>query len=84
MPIYEYECRGCGHQFEFLVLPKTTARCPSCEGEDLERMLSLFAVSSEGTRQANLDAARKKSGKVYREKQIEEEKYRHRIMTEDG
>jgi len=60
MPIYEYECRACGHQFELLVLKTTVAACPSCEGQDLERLLSGFAVSSEGTRQSNIAAARKR------------------------
>ena len=36
MPIYEYECRGCGHQFEFLLLPTNpeAPACPSCKGQD--------------------------------------------------
>ena len=62
MPIYEYECRACHHQFELLVLPqhKDAPACPSCQSHELERLLSGFAVSSEGTREANLQAARKR------------------------
>src|SRR5512143_636874 len=60
MPIYEYECRGCGHQFELIVLKDTVIACPSCHGKELERLLSGFAVSSESTRQSNLQAARKR------------------------
>ena len=49
MPLYEYKCSGCGHQFELLILKASqTVACPSCAGESLERMLSMFAVSSEG------------------------------------
>ena len=70
MPIYEYECRGCGHHFEFLLLPTTTAApvCPACNGQDLERAISMFAVSSDGTRKLALDAGRKRAAGVKREK----------------
>jgi putative FmdB family regulatory protein len=61
MPIYDYACRGCGQQFELLVRAGTVEECPSCQSRDLERLLSSgFAVSSEGTRQSHLQAARRK------------------------
>ena len=84
MPLYEYQCRGCGHQFEALILPKTTAVCPECQGEDLERMLSMFAVSSDHTRQANLKSARKKAKATKFDKDHEQHKYEHRIMKEES
>lgn len=61
MPILEYSCRTCGHQFEFLKLPATTAapRCPACQGEDLERLLSVFAMSTPELTKARVKAARK-------------------------
>lgn len=61
MPIYDYACRGCGERFELLVLKGTVEACPSCQSQDLERLLSSgFAVSSESTRQSHLQAARRK------------------------
>jgi len=45
MPLYEYQCKGCGHQFEDLVLGSITPSCPSCDSQTLERLLSVFAVS---------------------------------------
>jgi len=78
MPIYEYECPGCGHQFEYLVLPTSpAAQCPSCQRQDLKRLISLCAISSENTRQAHLDSARKHYGKINKEKQYEEHKQLH-------
>ena len=61
MPIFEYSCRACGHQFEFLKLPTTSdaARCPACQGEDLERLLSGFAMSTRELTKARVKAARK-------------------------
>jgi putative FmdB family regulatory protein len=78
MPIYEYQCRACGHQFEYLVLPSSSPpECPSCHDRDLQKMISLCAVSSEGTRQAHLSSERKKYSKINREKQHEEHKMFH-------
>ena len=79
MPIYEYECRGCHTQFEFLVLPTTmTPACPACQGADLEKLLSLASVSSDGTRQRSLGLARDKSKKVQRDKaHAEHEAFHH-------
>ena len=79
MPIYEYECRGCHHQFEFLVLPTSSlASCPACTGTDLEKLLSISSVSSDGTRQRSLGLAREKSKTVQRDKaHAEHEAFHH-------
>ena len=75
MPIYEYSCRGCGQQFELLVLASTVPACPQCEGRDLERVISMFAVSSEGSRQIALSGARKRAAGVKREKDHAQAEY---------
>lgn len=78
MPIYEYQCCGCGHQFEFLVLPSSPApECPECSDHELTRLISLCAVSSESTQQAHLKAARKQATRVHKDKQYEEHKAIH-------
>lgn len=44
MPIREYHCKECGHEFEVLEGPSTqTVECEVCGAEKLERMLSVFA-----------------------------------------
>jgi putative FmdB family regulatory protein len=78
MPIYEYECRECGHVFEYLVLPASpAAECPSCRNKDLKQLISLCGVSSENTRQANLKSAQRKANAVLKDKQHEEHKELH-------
>jgi putative FmdB family regulatory protein len=52
MPIYEYECRGCGNRFEKIIYGKAEAQCPSCSSVDLSRLLSTFAVSTAAGRAA--------------------------------
>lgn len=78
MPIYEYECRKCRHRFEVLILRTSpAAKCPSCGKKDLEQLISQYAVSSESTRQANLNSARKRASVVHKEKQHAEHEALH-------
>jgi putative FmdB family regulatory protein len=45
MPIYEYTCLECDHDFETLVFRSTEkVCCPQCNKENLERKMSTFAV----------------------------------------
>ena len=44
MPILEYQCKECEHQFETIVLGAQQPACPSCHSTKLERLLSVFAV----------------------------------------
>jgi len=47
MPIFEYVCKECQHQFEALVYGQQKAVCPKCESKKLEPKLSVFAVSTK-------------------------------------
>jgi putative FmdB family regulatory protein len=51
MPLYEYRCEACDSRFELLIRGADVPRCPSCGATTLERTVSLFAVSSDGTQQ---------------------------------
>ena len=44
MPIFEYICKECGHQFEAVVMGSKKAECPSCQSGKLQQQLSTFAV----------------------------------------
>jgi putative FmdB family regulatory protein len=48
MPIFEYVCKDCGKNFELLVRQATKIECPSCNGNKLEKQLSVFAAVSPG------------------------------------
>jgi putative FmdB family regulatory protein len=48
MPIFEYICKECDHQFEALVYGQEKAACPKCKSKKLAPQLSVFAVSAKG------------------------------------
>ena len=48
MPLFEYDCLSCGHQFEYLTRAGQTPSCPSCESDELRKRLSAFAVGANG------------------------------------
>jgi len=83
MPLFDFRCRGCGHEFEALVRPQDAAapRCAACGAVDLERLLATFAVSSEEKTRAAADKKRRKEAAVARRDNIamDIEAERHRI-----
>jgi putative FmdB family regulatory protein len=69
MPIYEFECEGCGARFEELVAAGVEGiACPSCGSERTRRLLSAVsppgrqprggAVRSDESRRSEREAAR--------------------------
>lgn len=60
MPIYEYVCEACEHEFEKLVRHGKTPACPSCGSEKLQRLFSLPNVKSESTKAKAMKAAKKR------------------------
>ena len=41
MPIYEYHCKGCGQDFEYLVLGGSEPdQCPACKADTVCRLMS--------------------------------------------
>jgi len=75
VPIYEYRCQGCGHQFETLVLKGSVPTCPECKSEALERLLSVPAVKSESTHARALKAAKKRDRKQASEQNRAQREY---------
>ena len=41
MPLYEYACKDCDHTFETLVFGHEKVECPECQGDNLEKLLSV-------------------------------------------
>ena len=87
MPIYEYRCSQCANEFELLVLRNSPVpACPSCESQDIEQLLSGFAVSSAGISQARVAKAREfhKNSRETRDKKVAEVEYYKKEKEEHG
>ena len=51
MPIYEYECSDCSHQFEAMrkIRDAALTECPSCGSHGLQKLISKVAFRLKGT-----------------------------------
>lgn len=83
VPIYEYTCLACGHEFEALVKIGETPPCPSCGKQQLERKWSLCAISTSQTRKAALESGRRIGAKVRREKEHADAEYIRKHASDD-
>jgi len=62
MPLYEYECKKCGHRFEKIqkFSDKMVKKCPECGGQ-VEQVISAPAVQFKGSGWYVTDYAKKSS-----------------------
>jgi putative FmdB family regulatory protein len=56
MPLFEYQCRSCDNRFELLVRESTKLACPKCASSELDKQLSVFAVSAPAAGGARMAA----------------------------
>lgn len=72
MPIFDYECRGCGHHFEALVIPQVPSpACPKCQSQELEQLISsTFAVNSQERSKSRFKEAKTQTEKSLREERV--------------
>ena len=65
MPIYEYECQNCMHQFQCLIMKAEDAEpmmCPDCGKTDLRKLISRVAYhQSEADRIDSYDPSARQS-----------------------
>lgn len=55
MPLYEYSCPKCGHQFEQIVFAsdRECIKCPNCGDARPRRLLSVFSSNAGPERAGN-------------------------------
>jgi len=60
MPLYEYQCKTCGNQFEKMVSfaeADHKPECPRCHSNETQKRLSLFASAGSSTSGATLTSS---------------------------
>jgi putative FmdB family regulatory protein len=58
MPIYEFRCLSCSHCFELLAVRQDDTldmKCPKCDKEDVERVLSCVSYVMGGSSSGESD-----------------------------
>ncbi len=50
MPIYEYNCKACGHDFEDLVMgvDAPAPLCPKCDANNVQKLMSAGSFRPQG------------------------------------
>jgi putative FmdB family regulatory protein len=77
MPLFEYRCLNCDSQFELLIRGGATPLCPSCGGTSLEKIISMFAVSSDSTQSRSRQLLGAKQKEQSKRNQAERKFYKH-------
>jgi len=64
MPIYEYQCGGCGHEFTAIrrITDETMPECPECHRGPVEKKISLSAFHLKGSGWYKTDYAKTAGG----------------------
>ena len=83
MPIYDFRCERCNHEFEAVVRSTDTPECPACRSRSLQRLLSTFAVNSPERKQAIADRQVKKAAHAERLVQGERDRESERHKREE-
>ncbi len=79
MPIYEYECEGCGERFEELVAADAAlVPCPECGSERTKRLISTVSPPGRMPRGAGVrsDESRRREREAARTDRISESRKR--------
>lgn len=62
MPLYEYACPKCEHEFELLIRANEPAACPTCGSNQVQKLLSVPATPSAAARELPVCAPPSTSG----------------------
>ena len=82
MPIYDYKCRQCQHEFEKLVRHNETPACPACQALELERVVSAPGISTQKSRNYTHGIARKAANSIKKEQDHAQREYERNYIKD--
>jgi putative FmdB family regulatory protein len=79
MPIYEYQCKSCEHEFEALqkMSDDNLVNCPECDKPELKKLISASAFKLKGSGWYESDFKNSKSKKAVAEKTPQKTSSKH-------
>lgn len=83
MPIFEYKCQSCGHQFEKIVRHgEEPGACPECSAAELEKLLSIPGISTAKSRHVTHGEARRRAMATKKEKDHAQAEYERNYIRD--
>jgi len=67
MPLYEFQCEGCGALFEEIVPAGERPPCPECSRAEAKRLYSAPAIAGRRLERTGVDAKRSQAPRAERE-----------------
>lgn len=83
MPIYEYKCRSCGHQFEKIVKISETPDCESCNSGDLEKLFNAPGIRTTKSQNRSSAQERADRSKVHKDLKVAESDFLKKELSHD-
>lgn len=75
MPIFDFRCTSCQHEFEALVRGAASPACPKCGAETPEKLLSLPSLKTASTHGLAMSAAKRRDQAQGKDRMHEQRKY---------
>jgi putative FmdB family regulatory protein len=63
MPMYDFECKGCGHTFETVAKLDDKPECPSCKSTDTERLMGAPSLGKQAALNFSLGNPKQRGGR---------------------
>ncbi len=75
MPMFDFVCTNCKHEFEALVRGSQAPTCPACQSTALEKQLSLPAIKTDATHGLAMQAAKRRDRSQGNERNAAQREY---------
>ncbi len=75
MPMFDFICTDCQHQFETLVRGSAEPTCPACGSTKLEKQIALPSIKTSGTHGKAMAAAKRRDARQGQERMSAQREY---------
>ncbi|MAM69601.1 MAG: hypothetical protein CMP91_00465 [Gammaproteobacteria bacterium] len=83
MPIYEYKCLDCGHQFEKIVRLNEKPDCESCNSSNLEKLFTPAGIRTTKSTRRSETQERMSRSRLRKDMAVAEGEFIKKELSED-